>query len=55
LHVQRITSDEEAGMRGTIGAALVAGMAFAAFPARADSLPPSASYRPLPTIPFETV
>jgi cytochrome c peroxidase len=55
LHVQRISSGEETGMRGTIGAALVAGMAFSVFPARADSLPPSASYRPLPTIPFETV
>src|SRR5947209_19888295 len=42
-------------MRGMIGAGLLAGMAFAVFPARADSLPPSASYRPLPTIPFEAV
>jgi hypothetical protein len=46
---------EEAGMRRMIGAGLLTGMAFAAFPAHADSLPPSASYRPLPTIPFETV
>jgi hypothetical protein len=42
-------------MRGIIGAGLVVGTGFAVLVARADSLPPSASYRPLPTIPFETV
>ena len=45
-------------MRATLGRCLGAGGAlasFAAFMAIADPLPPSATYRPLPTLPFDVV
>jgi cytochrome c peroxidase len=42
-------------MRRAIGAALVVGLSLTVYRGWADSLPPDASYRPLPTIPFGTV